>query len=341
MPDNPFGGEHRKRLKARTGCSSLVEVQEYLPYEELAPADRIGQSLEKTSWRLVREYHPTTVEPTAPEGRLKITDTAWMSRFIKKIAMFFGAEMVFITRVDPRWVYANLEIDHQYVIMVVVTHFRGLNDTAPSHLAGAAAGDTYSRLKFIASRLADFIAGLGYEAAYRETLATDEPEMLVVPTAIDAGVGEFARSGHCLSPEFGINMRMKPVTTNLPLQVDSPVSFNIHDFCTVCENCANYCPANAIPRGAPAGPVDIYNNTGFQKWYISGERCLRFWAANKGGWTSCSGRCLAVCPWNKPLNPFHNTVRWLAIHSPNWFRRLLVWADRKLYHRTRKLRQNI
>ena len=56
-----------------------------------------------------------------------------------------------------------------------------------------------------------------------------------------------------------------------------------------------------------------------------------FWAANKKKWLSCGGRCIAVCPWNKKQNIFHNTVRWLAIHSPALIKKLLVWADVKVY----------
>ena len=62
--------------------------------------------------------------------------------------------------------------------------------------------DTYSRLKFITTRLSDFIRGIGYDSAPRETRGP-ELEMQVVPTAIDAGIGELARNGRVLSPEFG------------------------------------------------------------------------------------------------------------------------------------------
>ena len=60
---------------------------------------------------------------------------------------------------------------------------------------------------------------------YRETLGYASPELLMVPLAIDAGIGEFSRNGRCLSPEFGTNMRLKAVTTDLPLIADKPISF--------------------------------------------------------------------------------------------------------------------
>ena len=162
----------------------------------------------------------------------------------------------------------------------------------------------------------------------------------MVPMAIDAGVGEFARNGRVLSPEFGINMRLKAVTTDMPLEVDKPISFGTHEFCMVCENCAAYCPANAIPFGSPTyEPIDVYNNIGLQKWYQNAERCLTFWMSNKKKWTSC-GKCIAVCPWNKPLARWHNMMRLIAINSPTWVKDILVWGDRTAYQRTKRIKKH-
>jgi reductive dehalogenase len=336
VPDNPFGQEFRERFKACTSYDS----REPLPYSELEPEERIGQSLTSAAWRLCREYHPKMLPITPPEGRVEVTDKAWMTRLIKKVALFFGAEMVRITKVDQRWVYQDVDIPHQFAILAVVPHVPSFIHTAPSHLSSAAVADTYSRLKYITTQLADFIRGLGYDAAYRETLGNN-PEMLIVPMAIDAGIGEFSRTGRVLSPEFGINMRIKPVTTDLPLEVDKPISFGVHEFCMACENCAAYCPANAIPFGPPTeNPLDIYHNPGLRKWYINAERCLTFWSINKKKWTSCGGRCIAVCPWTKPLVPSHNIVRWTAIHSPNVVKKMLVWGDKVVYRRKRSLKGN-
>ncbi len=337
-PDNPYGEKFRKRFKAVTGHDHWREP---LPYSELEPEDRIGQSLSLAGWRLCNEYFPETLPVTPPQGRFQLDDPAWNSRLIKKVAMFFGAELVRITEIDQRWVYQDIDIPHRYAIVVVVSHDRAMNNTAPDHLSWTSAVDTYSRLKFITTQLADFICGLGYEAAYRETLGWD-PEILMVPLAMDAGVGEFARNGRVLSPEFGINMRTKPVTTDLPLAVDKPISFNTHDFCMACEHCAIYCPANAIPFGEPTPePPTIHNNPGFCKWWVRADRCLIFWAADKKRTRSCGGRCIAVCPWNKPRVPFHNFVRWEAMRLPTAGKKFLVWGDKVAYHRKKSIkRQN-
>ncbi len=332
-PDNPFGEAFRKRFKARTGHDHW---RDRLPYSELAPEDRIGQSLASASWRPCNEYLPEPLPVTPSEGRVGGTNKGWMAQLIKKVALLLGAEMVGITELDQRWVYKDVEITHTYAIVVVVSHVRSLNNTAPSYFSWASATEAYSRLKFIATQLTDFIRGLGYDAMYRETLGWN-PEILMVPLAIDAGIGEFSRKGRVLSPEFGTNMRLKAVTTDLPLKVDKPISFGVHDFCMVCENCATYCPAKANPFGPPMDvPPTIHNNPGFRKWYVNVERCVKFWAANKKKWLSCGGRCITVCPWNKPLTPFHNMVRWVATQGSTAVKKMLVRSDNVIYHHDKR-----
>ena len=335
-PDNPYGEKFRRRFQSLTGHTHW---RDYLPYEELASQDRIGQALSAASWRLCNEYFPETLPVTPPEGRLDLLDPEWNSRLIKKVGMFLGAELVKITELDQRWVYKDIDIPHKYAIVVVVSHARSFNATAPDYLSWLSATDTYSRLKFITTQLADFISGLGYDAAYRETLGWN-PELLMVPVAIDAGVGEFARNGRVLSPEFGINMRTKPVTTDLPLAVDRPISFGTHEFCMACEHCATYCPINAIPFGEPTDtPPTIHNNPGFRKWWVRADKCLTFWAMDKKRTISCGGRCISVCPWNKPRVPFHNMIRFLAIKGPNSLKKILVWGDKVAYHRKKSIKQ--
>ena len=253
MPDNPHGEEFRRRYQERTGVDWFSKP---LPQAELEPEDRPAQALAQAGWRLCTQYYPDPMDMTPEAGRFDFQDPARMSRLIKMAGLYFGASMVKIARLDQRWVYEDQDITHPYAVVCVVPHDRPFNQTAPSHLSGAAVGKTYSQLKFITTQLTDFIRLLGYDARYRETLGWD-PEMLMVPIAIDAGVGEFSRNARVLSPEYGNNMRLKAVTTDLPLEPDSPISFGVHEFCSVCENCAAYCPAGANPKGEPTQAPDV------------------------------------------------------------------------------------
>jgi reductive dehalogenase len=335
-PENPLGEDLRRKFKERTGYDHYLSP---LAYEELDYEDRIARAIADASYRGCAEYEPKPFPVTPPGGRLEIEDRAWMSRLIKKIGLMFGADLVRITELDQRWVYQDLEIPHKYAIVVAVQHKPSLVGLAPSYFSWASTAETYSRLKLITTQLTDSIRGLGYDAMYRETRGGANPELNMVPIALDAGIGEFCRTGRVLSPEFGNNMRLKAVTTDLPLQPDKPISFGVHDFCMTCESCATFCPAGAVPRGEPSDqrPSVIYNNAGFRKWWINAEKCLIFWGINKRKWPSCGGRCIAVCPWIKPMNGFHNSMRWLAIHAPGFVKRFLVRLDEVTQQRKKSI----
>lgn len=295
-PDNPFAEGFPDRFRKKTGCDSY---QDRLSQEELTRDNRIASSLTSAAMRIGRYYEPEPFSVTPKIGRVEVESLAEMSRLVKKVAIFLGADLVGIARLDPRWVYKDKQVSEKYAIVVGVTHRLSFMETAPSFASQIAVGDVYSRLKYITTQLADFICGMGYPAFYRETLGFD-PELLMVPLAIDAGLGEFCRTGGILSPEFGINVRLKAVTTELPLRTDKPISFGVHDFCMACDNCARACPCKAIPFGPPSDqPLSISNNPGFNKWFIDAEKCLSFWAANKENWTQCGGKCITTCPWNR------------------------------------------
>ena len=336
QPDNPHGEALRKKFKARTGHDHYLTP---LPYEALDSEDRIGRAMADAGYRACSGYDPVPFDITPRGGRLEVTDTAWASRLVKKAGLMFGAEIVRIAALDPRWIYRDVDISHPFAVVVAVAHKPSLVDLAPSYFAWASAADAYSRLKLVTTQLTDFIRGLGYDAMYRETRGGGDPELNMVPIALDAGIGEFCRTGRVLSPEFGNNMRLKAVTTDMPLKPDRPIAFNTHEFCMACESCADFCPAGAIPKGPPSRHFNdpVHHNPGFCKWWIDAEKCIIFWGMNKKKWPSCGGRCIAVCPWNKPMNLFHNWVRRLAIHAPSPIKKLLVKGDVLAYGRKKRL----
>lgn len=321
-PDNPYSDGFAEAYVSKADKERGMA--------ELDVGDRIARSFQEAMQKVCFTYHPELRKVSPIEARVTVDDLPWMTRLIKKISLFLGAEIVGIARVDQRWVYKDVDIPQKYAVVIGVSHQPYLNSLAPSYMAGAAVYSTYSRLRVATIQLADFIRGMGYDAVPRETTAQGG-EMLMVPTAIDAGIGEFARTGRCLSPEFGINLRLKAVTTDLPLEVDKPISFGVHEFCSVCEKCANRCPAQAIAHGPPSDkPISISNNPGYTKWYVDAEKCLLFWSANNRKWSTCGGRCIAVCPWNKPMVWHHNIARWIGINSGTVGKKALVRLDNRM-----------
>jgi hypothetical protein len=185
-PGNPHGAELRKKFRDRTGYDHYITP---LLYEELDYEDRIGRALADAGYRACAEYDPEPFKVTPPEGRLEVKDRVWLSRLIKKVGLMFGADLVRIAELDQRWVYKEVDIPHKYAIVVAVQHKPSLINLAPSYFSWASSTDVYSRLKLITTQLTDFIRGLGYDAMYRETRGGGDPELNMVPIALDAGIG--------------------------------------------------------------------------------------------------------------------------------------------------------
>ncbi len=108
----------------------------------------------------------------------------------------------------------------------------------------------YQRLALISTTLATYLRFLGYAARAHNL---HDYQVLSIPVAVDAGVGELSRSGLIINREMGNCFKLATVTTDLPLAHDRPVDLKVREFCEECKICADLCPAGAIPRREPAG----------------------------------------------------------------------------------------
>jgi ferredoxin len=224
---------------------------------------------------------------------------------VKRAARFLGADLVGIAALDRRWVYSHvwfddqkkrapLELppDYRWAVVVATAMDYGTVTTAPSAAAFAASVMGYTNTHILIASLAAFIQNLGYRA-----IASGNDTALNIPLAIDAGLGEFSRSGLLITPRFGPRVRLGKVLTDLPLAPDHPITFGVRDFCRLCGNCARKCPCSAIAQDAPtwSGPSPA-TNPGVNKWYVDADRCLDTWMATG---TACTA-CIAACPYNWP-----------------------------------------
>ena len=279
---------------------------------DFADDDLIAAAIGDASWKVHTDMGGFVLMSdfwTGPVNPVKVSiEPDRMSRLIKKVAMFFGADIVGICRLQERFVYAERDIPHKFAIVVGVEMSYDLHKTAPSFLYDATAGDGYSKLMWITTRLAQFIRGIGYPAESHGTHG-----LLNIPLAIDAGLGEQGRLNLLITPEFGPRARICAVTTDLPLIVDKPIDMGVQQFCKECQKCAVHCPSRAIADGERSTePYNISNNPGYLRWVLDAEKCLIFWLHNRKKWAGC-GVCIAVCPWNKKNNWFHNLVKRIAI----------------------------
>lgn len=280
-----------------------------------------------TSWQPL----PVHTSFTFPEEKPAVTDAALITNQIKRVARFFGADLVGIANLDERWVYSHhyfpetgdsppIEIGprYKYVICMAVEMDYRMIQAAPSAMQHAETLLRYSRMAFLVSATAAFIRQLGYHAipALNDTA-------LNIPIAIDAGLGQLGRHGLLITPQFGPRQRLCKVITDLLLRPDQAVEFGVTEFCSKCQKCVRECPAKAISSGeATAEANSISNNPGVVKWPLTAEKCRRYWS--KVG-TDC-GICIRVCPFNKRKGLIHDNVRWLVKRAP-WVDPLTIRMD--------------
>ena len=291
---------------------------------------------------------PDMVDGTPEPSRIE-WERAGASARIKAFTRSLGADDVRIGPLRQEWVYSHkgsrpffcegyvnspyfrgipedyqgklygdaIELDHQTAISIAFRQDKTLTATGSTRAVDFEVGRVYAFSSLVSVQLARFIRALGWRARahhLRNYL------VLCVPVAVDAGIGELARSGYVVSRSLGANFRLATVTTDMPLAYDGPVDIGMQDFCTKCMKCATNCPSGAISQG---DKIDV---RGVRKWKIDPEACLLYWG--KTGYT-CS-ICQTVCPWTKPENLFHRSVATMAVNVP-WLRKALVLGDDIVY----------
>ena len=249
-------------------------------------------------------------EPVNPE-KYPIDDPAIMTERIKKVARMYGADLVGITKIDPRWVYENIfelstgnsgpsNIKYKYAIVIAIEMDWDLIDESPGAAASAETALIYSRMAEISGSLARYIRMLGYPA-----VPSGNDTAQNIPLAIDAGLGELGRLGLLLTPEYGARQRLCKVLTDIPLMSDKPIDFGIQTYCETCHSCAQACPVAAIKKGErTTDQTSISNRPGILRWPVNVENCYMFWQQNSG--ISCSN-CIAACPWS--MQPRRNIFK--------------------------------
>lgn len=267
--------------------------------------------------------------PVAPMQQ-EVDDPAAMSAEVKRVAKFFGADLCGVTDMDERWLYASRvdtrdmsdasnDLPNGLTSVIVMGHqmAEDLVATYPSALAGAATGREYSHEAAIVMQMAAYIRNLGYEA-----VASMNDTGLVIPYAIKAGLGEYARNQLVITPEFGPRLRFSKIFTNLPLAHDAPKPAGVRAFCDICTKCADACPVKALPFGPPEVNTDTSSIKGVRKWTSDAQKCFGFWAKL----SSDCAICMRVCPFNRDFTTWRHRV-WLKLAlSP--LRKVAFWLDR-------------
>ena len=257
---------------------------------------------------------------------------------IKGYSRTLGADMVGIARLNPNWIYSHrgeifhenwqdwgrpIQVFHEFAIVFAQEMSLEMVATGPHTPTVIESMRNYAKGAVIASQVASFIANLGYSATANHVRHYDG---LMVPLAVDAGLGEMGRLGYLMTKRYGPRIRLSAVTTDLPLVADQPIDIGVEDFCRRCNKCARCCPSKSIPV-----EKDPQVSNGIWRWKLNAETCFDYWG--KVG-TDCD-ICMRVCPWSHADTLPHWIIKFLVSRNRH-SRRLFTYLDDVFYGRKPK-----
>ncbi len=246
----------------------------------------------KYRWNLRRSMGPVAA------NRVKVEDSAAMSDATREKAVALGAGVVGFTRLQPNDLYDGVELDYEYAVCIATPMDREEMQHVPHARAAREVQRSYGEVASVAIDLAEHIRSMGWPAmAYGDPRSTD---LLQIPLAIRAGIGQLGKHGSMICREYGSNFRLSTVVTNLPLAIDEPVDIGVDDLCVTCRRCTIDCPPDAIHD-------EKKWVRGEHRWYVNFDKCVPYFSANYG----CA-ICIEVCPWSEPGRGFKLSETLLA-----------------------------
>ena len=199
----------------------------------------------------------------------------------KAIELGFGE--VGFTRYDRRYTFKVKKgwVKFEHAICLAYEQDYRQTQTIPSMEAEYAHYGAYEDENRLAIVLSEFIRTKGYHAQIHSPNDNSAP---YIPMFVEAGLGQLGANGQLLSPHFGSRSRLIIVTTDAPVQYDSPIDYGIHKFCDECQVCVNRCPGRALVK-------EKVWWRGAEKNKLIYERCRPVMAKYEG-----CGVCMKVCP---------------------------------------------
>ena len=222
-----------------------------------------------------------------------------LTRHIKSLGYFLGADMVGVCRLPESAVYLNaLEKEGEdalYEYAVVLLNIKNTDVIRQSYgrewIDDPCSFQAYQRCACQAQVMADYLRRLGWRS---EPSIVGRYSTLLPQLVIESGLGEESRLGIALNPFAGAAFKVSAVLTDLPLEPDRPIDFGLQGYCASCKICAEQCPMQAISYG------DKVEYNGYMKWDTDSRKCAIGVLSNKVG--NICQRCAKICPWNRRDN---------------------------------------
>ncbi len=288
-------------------------------YENPPPSGNGINGLGETEWRQARElFHGSGARPlewealqsffgmVIPFKLLRLwMQIRWLSRnfngpvaktkrdlgtpadaaaLVKDKAKAFGADQVGIGAITENCLYDTYSTDFKTSISLAVQHDPDDMVSSPDVKSGIGTMETYKQCSQTAYKLAKWLRKQGYRAVALGQSA----EVLHIPLAINAGLGQLGKHGSLISKEIGSSFRLAALFTDAPLALDKPVDIGVDDLCMTCRRCTTDCPPQAISDAKQTV-------RGVDKWYVDFDKCVPYFTKTYG-----CGLCLEVCPWSEP-----------------------------------------
>ena len=247
----------------------------------LLPSTRIGNRIADLWWDDRRRWG--VVSP-----RQQLGDPVKMTADIKAFAKASGAALVGITTLSDEHRFEGFDDSYKYAVSIAVPMDREEMQYTPSERSYTEIFRIYREVGQVAIKVAAHIRSLGYPALACTNIVPDSTVVLHIPIAIQAGLGQLGKYGSMITKEYGSNVRLATILTDLPLILDAPVDLGVDDFCLNCKVCTTNCPPHAIFE-----TKQIVR--GEEKWYVNFDKCVPYFASNE----TC-GICIEVCPWSTP-----------------------------------------
>jgi len=278
---------------------------------------------------LIRNMVPLqgTYERLVPkDSNSELSDPKKNAESIKALAYFLGADLVGICEAEPWMFYSHeaqqgkpIEPTHKHcVVMLIDQGFETMEGASGDDwISGAQSMRGYMRGAFIAGVMGAHLRRLGFSSRAHTNAESD---VLHIPAALLAGLGELSRIGELvLNPFIGPRSKSVLLTTDLPLAFDQPIDFGLQSVCNMCLKCARECPCNAIPFG----PKVMFN--GYEIWKPDVEKCGKYRLTNMKG--SACGRCMKTCPYNREDLVESSRLLELSIKVPSSRKALIDYDD--------------
>jgi len=170
---------------------------------------------------------------------------------VKRSAFESGADDVGITLLRAEYVFEGHEVpQYRWMVMIAVEHAYDALKAAPSMRTLVEVTRQYARGTRVAKGAANWLRRQGQDAfPYGGPMAGT---FVLIPAAIEAGLGELGKHGSMIHRRFGSNFRLACVLTNAPLVADGRNDFGAADFCVNCSVCSDACPLTRFSRKRPS-----------------------------------------------------------------------------------------